>query len=153
MRPRDFLITLDPTIDSPLFVQISEALSRDIARGRLRPGDALPGSRTLADTLGVHRSTVIASYAELAAQGWVSTRGGSATFVAAASPEPKRRHSAAKNRQQLDFGVANPTSGSCPSTCWGARIDASCVAAVGNCSRTVFTTVANRNCAAQLPNS
>ena len=30
-------------------------------RGRLRAGDALPGSRTLATSLGVHRNTVLAA--------------------------------------------------------------------------------------------
>jgi GntR family transcriptional regulator/MocR family aminotransferase len=96
MRPRDFAITLDPASSSPLFVQISQAFAGDIARGRLRPGDALPGSRTLADTLGVHRSTVVAAYAELVAQGWVDAKRGSATVVATASPEPKPRRFSSK---------------------------------------------------------
>src|SRR5688500_1314610 len=96
MPARDFPLTLDPGSESPLFVQISAALARDIARGRLRPGDRVPGSRSLAATLGVHRSTVVAAYAELVAQGWVSTRPGGATIVSAASPDPKpRRPSAA----------------------------------------------------------
>jgi GntR family transcriptional regulator/MocR family aminotransferase len=96
MPAHEFPLTLDPGRESPLFVQISAALARDIARGRLRPGDRIPGTRSLAATLGVHRSTVVAAYAELVAQGWVSTRPGGATVVSAASPDPKpRRPSAA----------------------------------------------------------
>src|SRR4051812_16532866 len=91
MRAHDFPVDLEPEDDVPLFVQISSSLARDIARGRLRPGDALPGTRTLAQTLGVHRSTVVTAYAELTAQGWVATRPGGATFVAASSPDAKPR--------------------------------------------------------------
>ncbi|HEX5101403.1 MAG TPA: PLP-dependent aminotransferase family protein [Polyangiaceae bacterium] len=91
MRAPDFPVSLDPAAKSPLFVQISQALADDIARGRLRPGDAVPGTRSLAETLGVHRSTVVAAYAELAAQGWITTKPGGATTVAAESPDPKPR--------------------------------------------------------------
>lgn len=97
MRARAFPIDLDPSDNAPLFVQISSSLARDIARGRLRPGDALPGTRTLAETLGVHRSTVVSAYAELVAQGWVGTRRGGVTFVAAASPDVKPRRVTAKD--------------------------------------------------------
>ncbi|HYP88785.1 MAG TPA: PLP-dependent aminotransferase family protein [Polyangiaceae bacterium] len=96
MRRREFPMSLDPQAEKPLFVQISQALAADIARGRLRPGDAVPGTRTLAESLGVHRSTVVAAYAELAAQGWVATKPGGATYVAAASPDPKPRRFAPK---------------------------------------------------------
>lgn len=91
MVAREFTLALKTGDDSPLFVQISASLARDIARGRLRPGDALPGTRSLAAALGVHRSTVVTAYAELAAQGWVAAKPGGATFVAAASPDVKPR--------------------------------------------------------------
>jgi len=104
MDARDFPILLEPGRDTPLFVQISAALARDIARGRLRPGDRVPGTRTLAKTLGVHRSTVVAAYAELAAQGWVATRPGGSTFVAASSPDPRPRRFS--SRAAVPQGVA-----------------------------------------------
>lgn len=97
MRPLDFPLSLDTAVETPIFVQISQALSADIARGRLKPGDALPGTRSLAEGLGVHRSTVVAAYAELLAQGWVATKPGGATYVAAASPDPKPRRFAPKS--------------------------------------------------------
>ena len=102
-----FPIALDPGGDTPLFVQISAALARDIARGRLRPGDRVPGTRTLAETLGVHRSTVVAAYAELAAQGWVRARRGGSTYVAAASPDPRPRRFSSK--AAVPHGVAKST--------------------------------------------
>jgi GntR family transcriptional regulator / MocR family aminotransferase len=97
MRPREFPLHLDPAAETPLFVQISQALSGDIARGRLKAGDALPGTRSLADSLGVHRSTVVAAYAELAAQGWITTKPGGATYVAPGSTDPKPRRFAPKS--------------------------------------------------------
>jgi GntR family transcriptional regulator/MocR family aminotransferase len=83
MRLATFPISLDDRPDLPVYVRIADAIGRDVARGRLRPGDALPGSRSLAVSLGVHRSTVVAAYAELAAQGWIETTPGGATRVAA----------------------------------------------------------------------
>src|SRR5215468_2896245 len=59
--------------EQPIFIRLARAISDDVRRGRLKPGDALPGSRTLARTLGVHRNTVLAAYAELAAEGWITT--------------------------------------------------------------------------------
>src|SRR6476659_5862922 len=107
MPPRDLPLALDPDRNVPLFVRIAQALSRDIARGRLRPGDGLPGTRTLAGSLRVHRSTVVAAYGELAAQGWVTARRGGATVVAASSPdEPSRRR---PERASKYAGVAPAT--------------------------------------------
>jgi len=91
MRAWIFPVSLDPADRLPLFVQIGRAITDDVSRGRLRPGDLLPGTRTLAATLGVHRSTVVAAYEELIAQGWVATRSGGGTVVAASPPEPRPR--------------------------------------------------------------
>lgn len=101
MRRHEFTFALDPRARNPLFVQISAAVAADIARGRLRPGDAVPGTRTLARTLGVHRSTVVAAYAELSAQGWVATRAGAATVVSARPPVVKPRRFGPKSLLRL----------------------------------------------------
>src|SRR6478609_8795046 len=78
---------------SPIFVQIAELLSAEIRRGRLRPGDRLPGTRSLAQQLGVGRNTVVAAYAELVAEGWIVTRAAGGSFVSKEVPEqPVRRY-------------------------------------------------------------
>src|SRR5262249_37329853 len=87
MRTWNFSVVLDARSKTPLFLQIARAVAADVTRGRLRPGDALPGSRTLADALAVHRSKVVAAYAELRAQGWARTRPGGATSIAPTSPD------------------------------------------------------------------
>lgn len=52
-----------------------------ILKGKLRPGDCLTPSRELAQALAVSRSTVVAAYDQLAAEGFVTSRVGAGTFV------------------------------------------------------------------------
>jgi len=81
MRVWQLPIALDAESDLPLYLQISRTIAAAIRAGRLRPGDALPGSRSLARSVGVHRNTVLAAYTELTAESWVMARGSSGTFV------------------------------------------------------------------------
>lgn len=67
-----------------MFVAIADALVAAIKAGRLSAGSRLPGTRSLAATLGVHRNTVVAAYAELTAQGWVYGSQARGTFVTTA---------------------------------------------------------------------
>jgi GntR family transcriptional regulator/MocR family aminotransferase len=72
--------------DGPRFAAIAGAITAEIRRGRLVPGERLPSSRALATALGVHRNTVLAALAELEAQGWIATRPAQGTFVSTALP-------------------------------------------------------------------
>jgi len=83
MRRWELSVALDPQRAQPLFLQLAHGIADDIRRGRLKPGDALPGSRELAELLGVNRNTIVAGYGELAAEGLVETRIGGGTFVLA----------------------------------------------------------------------
>lgn len=87
-RHTELPLALDATAATPLYVQIARAIATDVRRGRLVPGAALPGTRSLALSLGVHRNTVLAAYAELVAEGWASTVAGGGTFVSSALPDP-----------------------------------------------------------------
>src|SRR5215469_17493220 len=75
----------------PLFQQIACAVTTDIKRGRLRPGDGLPGTRTLARALGVQRQTVVAAFDELVAEGWIVNRPARGAFVSSDLPDPRPR--------------------------------------------------------------
>jgi GntR family transcriptional regulator/MocR family aminotransferase len=77
---------LDPQSREPVYLQIAQALMQEIHRGRFQPGDALPGYRTLAEQLGVSRNTVMSAYHELQAEGWLVSRAGEGSVVAAAPP-------------------------------------------------------------------
>jgi GntR family transcriptional regulator/MocR family aminotransferase len=63
--------------------EIYRQLKRAMADGRLRPGDALPPTRLLAQSLMVSRTTVCVAYDRLAADGFVTARRGAGTFVSA----------------------------------------------------------------------
>src|SRR4029453_2943051 len=78
----EFALALARSCGRPLSQQLTRALAAEIQRGRLRPGDRLPGSRTLARTLRVHRQTVVAAFDDLAAEGWLVSKRTSGTFVA-----------------------------------------------------------------------
>lgn len=77
----------DSNVAAPRFVQLAQAVIADIRRGRLLPGERLPGSRVLAGEWGVHRNTVLAAFSELTAQGWLVTSPGRGTFVSSKLPE------------------------------------------------------------------
>lgn len=87
MRTWELAVPLDPASGTPIFLQIAQGLAEGVQRRRLRPGAALPGSRALAASLGVHRNTVLAAYRELESQGWLRTSPSRGTFVADDLPE------------------------------------------------------------------
>ena len=86
-----FDLDIDRASTLPPFLQIARALTDEIRRGRLRPGDRLPGSRALAGAARVHRNTILAAYDELVAEGWLETARGRGTFVARAIPASSAR--------------------------------------------------------------
>ena len=90
MRRWDFAVALDQNRELPVFLQLASAIADDIRNGRLKGGDALPGTRELAESLGVNRNTVVAGYEELAAEGLVQTRVGGGTYVAEPIVRPRR---------------------------------------------------------------
>jgi GntR family transcriptional regulator/MocR family aminotransferase len=90
-RDWQFDIEIDRGVQLPAFLQIARSLAADIQRGRLRPGDRLPGSRQLAASIKVHRNTVLAAVAELVAEGWIETAPGLGTFVTRALPDGRGR--------------------------------------------------------------
>src|SRR5260370_24185497 len=85
------VIEIDRDAALPPFLQIARSLAADIQRGRLRPGDRLPGSRPLAERLEVHRNTVLAALAELTAERWLDTPPPRRTCVTRALLSPRCR--------------------------------------------------------------
>jgi GntR family transcriptional regulator / MocR family aminotransferase len=80
----DFVLDRDKTLSQQ--TQLTRALLQEIQRGRLPPGAMLPGSRTLAEQLGVNRKVVVAAIEELVEQGWLETRPAAGTRVAPSLP-------------------------------------------------------------------
>ncbi|BDT89199.1 PLP-dependent aminotransferase family protein [Nocardia cyriacigeorgica] len=88
------LLELDRTGIAPLSVQLADGLRRAATSGALRGGDRLPSSRSLAAQLAVSRTVVAAAYDQLHAEGWLSGRRGSGTYLTAA-PASAQHDSAA----------------------------------------------------------
>ena len=67
--------------DGPLYLELADAIERDVAGGTLAPGTRLPTHRDLADALGINVSTVTRGYREAENRGIVSATVGRGTFV------------------------------------------------------------------------
>jgi len=76
------LVRLDRSASQPLRAQLEASLREAIRGGRLHAGERLPSSRELARALGVSRGMVQEGYGQLLAEGYLSSRTGSATRVA-----------------------------------------------------------------------
>ncbi|HEY4471496.1 MAG TPA: PLP-dependent aminotransferase family protein [Stellaceae bacterium] len=80
---------LDRSAPLPLSRQLAAALRAAIAEGQLGAGARLPSTRALAAELGIARSTVVAVFEQLAAEGYIAAQPGSGYFVPADLAEPR----------------------------------------------------------------
>lgn len=80
-------ISLDPDASTPLRRQLYEWFRRAIADGRLRSGQRVPSSRSLAGELRVSRLTVVCAYERLEAEGYLQSFRGAGTCIAESIPE------------------------------------------------------------------
>ena len=67
--------------ETPLYQQLYAALAAKIRSGALRPGDKLPGKRSLAGQLAVAINTVDTAYQMLVAEGYLEARPKSGFYV------------------------------------------------------------------------
>ena len=86
LRPWHVNIVISRGSGTAVYLQIVHAIIDEVRRGRLAPGDALPGTRELAEGLGVSRKTIVLAYDELNTQGWVSPELKRGTFVSKRLP-------------------------------------------------------------------
>lgn len=81
------MIRIDPSGPEGLQRQVYHAVRRAILDGVLDPGARIPSSRALAADARVSRTTTLLAYEQLLAEGYLETRRGSGTFVAAELPD------------------------------------------------------------------
>ena len=82
-------IPVEAESPGPISRRIYHAIRARILNGSLHPGEPLPSTRELADQLGVSRTTTISAYELLLAEGFIHSRQGARTIVAAgANPKP-----------------------------------------------------------------
>lgn len=88
----DTLLDIDNAGPGPLHERLTRSLRQAIRDGRLAPGSALPPSRALAVDLGCSRWVVTQAYEQLLAEGYLTSRVGSATRVRELHPGTAELH-------------------------------------------------------------
>src|SRR5215468_9642767 len=79
----DMHLDLQGVPGGSLRARVKRELREAVRSGRLAPGARLPATRVLCGQLGVSRGVVVDAYAQLAAEGYLQTRRGAGTRVAA----------------------------------------------------------------------
>lgn len=101
------VIATDRAAALPPYVQVGRAIAEAIRSGRLVSGDRLPGTRTLAVALGLHRNTILKAYGELLSEGWLEVANAKGTFVASNIPSEQVPKGRGKRAAHFDL----PASG------------------------------------------
>jgi GntR family transcriptional regulator/MocR family aminotransferase len=129
----EVLLTIDRRVTVPLRSQLEDQFRQAIRSGRLGAGQRVPSSRALAKALSLSRGLVQECYAQLQAEGYLVTRGGSATRVATAAATrtvPARPLPASRPAQMVaDFRSGVPDLGSFARETWAWAIREACRAA------------------------
>lgn len=75
------IFQIDFKSGKPVYLQLVDQVRYAAAAGGLRPGEALPSIRPLAEELRVNRNTIAKAYAELESQGVIETLPGKGCFL------------------------------------------------------------------------
>jgi GntR family transcriptional regulator / MocR family aminotransferase len=118
----ELLVDLERGGGVSLHRQVELTLRQGIRSGRLAAGAALPPTRTLAAELGVSRGVVVEAYSQLVAEGYLTSRSGGYTHVAAdlgtrteqLTPQTPVKTSTAK----VDFGYGRANVAAFPRQAW-----------------------------------
>jgi GntR family transcriptional regulator/MocR family aminotransferase len=128
------LLRLDRSAGQPLRAQLEASLREAIRDGRLRGGERLPSTRELSRALGVSRGMVQECYGQLLAEGYLTSRTGSATRVAdirerpaaSSSPAPRPARPPAGRALIADFRAGVPDLSSFPRNDWAWAVRQAC---------------------------
>jgi GntR family transcriptional regulator/MocR family aminotransferase len=106
-------VGIDRSSEIPLYRQLYEGYRDAIVDRRLRPGQRIPSTRSLAVELEISRIAVLSAFEQLLAEGYFEARAGSGTFVARSLPDdllkPRRAPSLPAGRGARSAG--SPPSG------------------------------------------
>jgi len=119
-RPLELFVPIRRAPGATLRAQLERHLREAVRSGRLRPGSALPSTRALATQLQISRGVVVEAYDQLAAEGYLVARPGSATWVADAALEgaAAARPAAPPRPLRYDFRPGVPALDSFPRSAW-----------------------------------
>lgn len=94
-------IIISNSSDTPIYLQIAEAIRYSIISGGLKEGDVLPSIRSLAKELSVSVITTKKAYEVLEGQGYIKTHQGRGSVVSARSASLAREHRLSELEQHL----------------------------------------------------
>jgi GntR family transcriptional regulator len=97
---------ISPAAEGPLYEQIVAGVKREVAAGRIDPGEPLPSVRALAADLLVSVITVKRAYEELERDGVIYKRQGLGAFLAPAGIERLLAEKARAARDGLAAAIA-----------------------------------------------
>jgi GntR family transcriptional regulator / MocR family aminotransferase len=113
------LVMLRHDAHDPLHRQIETSIRAAIRAGRLPRGSSLPPSRVLAADLGVSRGVVVEAYQQLTAEGYLASRSGGYTRVAAGpAPQAAALPAAREPRPAIDLSYGRADVSSFPRAAW-----------------------------------
>ena len=124
-----FALSLDRASAQPLHAQLTDALRKMILSGQAPSGARLPASRMLAAELSISRMTATTALDQLTAEGYLDTRPGAGSYVAAdlphiAPPRPARSAvSLPEPRPPLPFHPAIPDLTLFPHKLWARHLE------------------------------
>jgi GntR family transcriptional regulator / MocR family aminotransferase len=98
MFPYKSIIQIHKSNETPVYLQIANAFAREIQNGVLKPGTKLPGARSLAVLVEVHRNTIAAVYEELSMQGYIELLPKKGAFISKRIPDIKPKPVGSKTR-------------------------------------------------------
>ena len=121
----ELAIELDRDGVDALHRQIEAAIRERIRSGTLAAGIPLPSTRALAASLGVTRGVIVEAYAQLVAEGYLTSRGGGYTRVSPATktappmtaPPPRPTRSRPPD-PTVDFGYGRGNLAAFPRAAW-----------------------------------
>lgn len=125
LRPWKLEIRIDHKSQNAVYLQIADAIISYIQSGRLNSGDALPGSRNLAEMLHVNRNTIVEALNVLLIEEWIVAKERKGIFVAQTLPvfgKPRKTEIAvpdtltAKKHFRITFDDGYPDSKIAPVT-------------------------------------
>ncbi|WP_346318446.1 PLP-dependent aminotransferase family protein [Chitinophaga sp. YIM B06452] len=99
----------------PAYKQVYGLLRTAILERRLQPGQRLPSSRLLAESMGLSRNIILLAYEQLSLEGFITGATGNGSFVAGTLPDtrprlPKEQVQAEENVPQNDVRFQYPVS-------------------------------------------
>lgn len=86
MLPYKTLLQIDRSSRTPVYLQIVQQIIQLIQQGQLVAGNKLPSSRVMGELLSINRNTIVKSYEELEALGWLDIKSRKGVFVVDSFP-------------------------------------------------------------------